>query len=63
MLQAMIDGARDPEKARESFARQVPLGRIGEPDDVAWVVVYLVSDESRFVTGAEFVIDGGITAM
>jgi len=63
MVQAMIDAAADPERARQNIARQVPLGRIGEPDDVAWVVVYLASDESRFVTGAEFVIDGGVTAM
>ena len=45
------------------LARQVPLGRIGEPDDVAWGVLYLASDESRFVTGSELVIDGGISAM
>jgi NAD(P)-dependent dehydrogenase (short-subunit alcohol dehydrogenase family) len=44
------------------LARQIPLGRIGEPDDVAHAVLYLASDESRFVTAAEFKIDGGITA-
>jgi NAD(P)-dependent dehydrogenase (short-subunit alcohol dehydrogenase family) len=45
------------------FARQVPLGRIGEPDDVAHAAVYLCSDEAKFVTGAELFIDGGIAAM
>ena len=45
------------------FARQVPLGRIGEPDDVAHAAVYLCSDEAKFVTGAELYIDGGISAM
>ena len=39
-----------------------PLGHMGEPDDIAWAVVYLASDEAKFVTGAEFVIDGGYTA-
>lgn len=50
------------ERALEKFARQVPLGRVGEPNDVAYGVLYLASDESKFVTGAELVIDGGISA-
>jgi NAD(P)-dependent dehydrogenase (short-subunit alcohol dehydrogenase family) len=36
-----------------------PLGRLGKPEDVAWAVVYLASDESSWVTGASFLIDGG----
>ena len=51
------------EEGLERLARQVPLGRVGEADDVAWAVVYLASDESRFMTGAEMVLDGGISAM
>ncbi len=39
-----------------------PVGHIGEPDDIAYGVVYLASDESKFITGAELVIDGGYTA-
>ncbi len=39
-----------------------PLGHIGEADDIAWGIVYLASDESKFVTGSELVIDGGYTA-
>ena len=50
-------------KAYAKLARQVPMGRIGEPDDVAYGVIYLASDESGFMTGAELVIDGGISAM
>ena len=46
-----------------SSARQVPLGQIGEPDDIAYAVLYLASDESKFVTGAELKVDGGISAM
>ncbi|WP_292052347.1 MULTISPECIES: SDR family oxidoreductase [unclassified Brevundimonas] len=50
------------EVAHEKLARGIPLKRIGEPDDVAYCVLYLASDESRFVTGSEFKIDGGMTA-
>lgn len=57
---AMAGG--DEAKAHERLARGIPLKRIGEPDDVAYCVLYLASDESRFVTGAEFKIDGGTTA-
>ncbi len=44
------------------LGRQIPLGTVGEPDDVAWAAVYLCSDEAKFVTGAELYIDGGISA-
>jgi NAD(P)-dependent dehydrogenase (short-subunit alcohol dehydrogenase family) len=39
------------------------LGHIGEPDDIAYAIVYLASDESKFMTGAEIVIDGGFTSV
>jgi NAD(P)-dependent dehydrogenase (short-subunit alcohol dehydrogenase family) len=42
------------------LASQVPLGRIGQPDEVAKVVVFLASDDSSFVTGIELFADGGI---
>ena len=51
------------EEAFAKLARQVPLGRIGEPNDIANAVLYLASDESRFMTGAEIKVDGGISAM
>jgi len=57
---AMAHG--DEAKAHERLARGIPLKRIGEPNDVAWAVLYLASDESKFVTGSEFKIDGGMTA-
>ena len=51
------------EEAEAKLARQVPLGRIGVPEDIANAVLYLASDESRFMTGAELKLDGGISAM
>lgn len=48
--------------AEAKLARQLPLGRLGEPDDVAYAVLYLASDESRFMTGAEMKLDGGLSA-
>jgi NAD(P)-dependent dehydrogenase (short-subunit alcohol dehydrogenase family) len=51
------------EAAEAKLARQVPLGRIGQPDEIANAVLYLASDESGFMTGAELKLDGGISAM
>lgn len=51
------------EEAEAKLARQIPLGRIGAPSDIANAVIYLASDESRFMTGAELKLDGGISAM
>jgi 3(or 17)beta-hydroxysteroid dehydrogenase len=59
----MVDAvcAANP-KMRAAVEKAAPLGRLGEVDDVAYMVVYLASDESKFVTGAELVVDGGLTA-
>jgi NAD(P)-dependent dehydrogenase (short-subunit alcohol dehydrogenase family) len=55
-------GATDVEAAMVEVGKLHPLGHMGEPDDIAWGVVYLASDEAKFITGAELVIDGGYTA-
>ena len=60
-MQAQATGSNDIADARVSPAR-VPLGRVGEPQDIANSVLYLASDEANYVTGAEFVIDAGMTA-
>ncbi len=62
MADAIIAATSDPERARTRMTRDVPLGRFGRPAEVADMCVYLLSDESAFVTGAEFVIDGGLTS-
>ncbi|MXO60637.1 glucose 1-dehydrogenase [Altererythrobacter salegens] len=60
---ADLVGDKDESTVLAKLARQVPLGRLGEAEDVAHAVVYLASDESRFMTGAEIKLDGGISAM
>jgi 3(or 17)beta-hydroxysteroid dehydrogenase len=62
MVQEMIDGAPDPAGMRSALTDLVPLGRLAQPQDIADMAVFLASDESRLVTGAEFVVDGGLTA-
>jgi 2-keto-3-deoxy-L-fuconate dehydrogenase len=47
---------------RQEFLKGIPLGRLGKPEDVANLALFLASDESSFITGALIVIDGGITA-
>lgn len=56
-------GDKDEEVMLAKLAKQVPLGRLGEPEDVSQAVVYLASDESRFMTGSELKLDGGLSAM
>ena len=62
MIGAMLSTVAKPEEARAKMERSIPLGRFGQPGEVAEMCVYLLSDESAFVTGAEFAIDGGLTA-
>ena len=47
------------DEAEQLSLRQVPFGEVGEPDDVAWLILYLACDESKYVTGSEFMVDGG----
>ncbi|HWT07331.1 MAG TPA: SDR family oxidoreductase [Xanthomonadales bacterium] len=62
MYQQTLAAAREPERIRTALLSQVPLGRPAQPREIADLIVYLLSDESAFVTGAELVIDGGLTA-
>ncbi len=60
-LQQRIDAMPDPEQARRAFIARQPMGRLATAVEIAPIVVYLASDESRFATGSAFHIDGGMT--
>jgi NAD(P)-dependent dehydrogenase (short-subunit alcohol dehydrogenase family) len=62
MVEGHLKSLGDVESGRKMVGDLHPLGHMGEPDDIAWGVVYLASDEAKFVTGSELVIDGGYTA-
>jgi 2-keto-3-deoxy-L-fuconate dehydrogenase len=60
-LDERIAAFDDPEQARRDFIARQPMGRLGRPDEIAEIVVYLASEESAYATGQVFVVDGGIT--
>jgi NAD(P)-dependent dehydrogenase (short-subunit alcohol dehydrogenase family) len=62
MVEQYLRAAGDVEAGRKQLDALHPVGHVGEPNDIAYGVLYLASDESKFMTGAELVIDGGYTA-
>ena len=62
MVEGFIVAARNPTRVREGLSAAAPLGRMGEAQEIAQAILYLASDESSFTTGAEIVVDGGLTA-
>ncbi len=62
MVDAIAQGARDPGTAKQKLTRDIPLGRLGRPAEIADLCVYLLSDAAAFITGADVPIDGGLTA-
>jgi 2-hydroxycyclohexanecarboxyl-CoA dehydrogenase len=54
-------GAGNPEKLMEAFTRAIPLGRIGQPDDLPGAVLFFASDDARYVTGQVLSVSGGLT--
>ncbi|MEK9973249.1 MAG: SDR family oxidoreductase, partial [Deltaproteobacteria bacterium] len=57
----MVAQGGDLEQVRSAFVARQPMGRIGTPEEIANLAVYLASDESSYTTGAVFAIDGGMT--
>lgn len=62
LITGAIAGAPEPQAARDMLENIAPMGRLGQIQEVISLVTYLASDEARFITGAEMVIDGGSTA-
>ncbi len=63
ILDGMAGNAMSRDELKLKLAKQVPLGVVGDPDDIAYAVLFLASDESKFITGSEIKVDGGISAM
>lgn len=62
MVENYLKSQGDVAQGRKLLDSLHPIGHVGEPDDIAYGVLYLASDEAKFVTGTELVIDGGYTA-
>lgn len=62
MVENFLRAQGDVSQGRKVLDSLHPIGHVGEPDDIAYGVLYLASDEAKFVTGTELVIDGGYTA-
>jgi 2-keto-3-deoxy-L-fuconate dehydrogenase len=60
-LDERIAAFDDPEAARREFIARQPMGRLGTPEEIAAIAVYLAADESAYTTGQVFIVDGGIT--
>ncbi|MFY8094750.1 MAG: SDR family NAD(P)-dependent oxidoreductase [Niveispirillum sp.] len=58
----MMQAASSAEAVKDALMAAIPLGRMGEPDDIANAVLFLASDESRYITGIELYVDGGMWA-
>jgi 2-keto-3-deoxy-L-fuconate dehydrogenase len=54
------DSGRSPDAVRQSFIDRQPMGRLGTPDEVAWLVLFLASDEASYITGHTHLVDGGM---
>jgi len=62
MVDGIAGGTKNPDAVKQKLALDIPLGRLGEPEEVASAAVYLLSDAAGFITGADVPVDGGLTA-
>ena len=61
LLATVTDTASNPEKLREAFRRAIPIGRLGQPDDLVGAILFFASDAASFVTGQVLSVSGGLT--
>ena len=61
LLAGVAEGARDPAKLMEAFRSAIPLGRLGQPDDLAGAIAFFGSDDAAFITGQVVSVSGGLT--
>ena len=61
LLAGVAEGARDPAKLIEAFKSAIPLGRLGQPDDLASAIAFFGSDDAGFITGQVISVSGGLT--
>ena len=61
LLAGFAEGASNPEKLMDAFKKAIPLGRLGQPDDLAGAIVFLSSADSSFITGQVLSVSGGLT--
>ena len=61
MLEAFMESAGDKEKLRVAFTRAVPMGRLGQPDDLPGAIAFFASDDAGFITGQVLSVSGGLT--
>jgi len=62
LLEATIQGSSDPEEERRSIVEKTLVKRVGRPEEIANVILFLASNESSYMTGSIVVVDGGVTA-
>jgi 2-hydroxycyclohexanecarboxyl-CoA dehydrogenase len=61
LLAGVTEGASNPEKLRDAFIRAIPLGRLGQPEDLASSIAFFLSDDASFITGQVLSVSGGLT--
>jgi len=61
MLEQFMQAAGNPDKLREAYRRAVPIGRLGQPEDIAGAVLFFGSDDAEFITGQVLSVSGGLT--